>query len=272
MLLSSPHRLYAHGAVAERVCSRMRIQGPQLRMCIVTSKKRISVFTWQNNTFVETRELAPAPELPKAVVWCDDLLICGYRRQYAIVNGNTGDFKEVRSCTMTRFGANHSRAVLQFCTVGRGEPFILSLPKKEFLVNMDGALAIFTAAFVSFSLMPETWRAQTRAQSIDTRAGALCVPEETLRLTGMSLRALWRFSRPILSACSPRRSGFGARVSLLLERVNLDTVVLPVRSNPALLCRTLTCLVENVWVVFLRWSPLRAQICISWFPRPLMIK
>ena len=68
-------------------------QTPVLRLCIVV-KKRLALFYWKNDTFLELSKDLALPDTPKSISWIGESLFIGFRSEYLPLKV-TGEQKEL---------------------------------------------------------------------------------------------------------------------------------------------------------------------------------
>eukprot|EP00029_Vermamoeba_vermiformis_P006348 TRINITY_DN2461_c0_g1_i1.p1 TRINITY_DN2461_c0_g1~~TRINITY_DN2461_c0_g1_i1.p1 ORF type:complete len:890 (+),score=177.72 TRINITY_DN2461_c0_g1_i1:46-2715(+) len=90
--------------------------GGQLRLCVAMSRKLI-VYQWAGNEFREIKEFS-VPDSVKSIVWCDQALCVGFKKEYNMINLSTGAMSELFS-------------------VGKGTPMAVPLGDQQILLNRD---------------------------------------------------------------------------------------------------------------------------------------
>mmetsp|Transcript_7714 Transcript_7714/g.10647 ORF Transcript_7714/g.10647 Transcript_7714/m.10647 type:complete len:888 (-) Transcript_7714:2-2665(-) len=100
-----------------------------LNLCVAT-KKKLVIFAWDGNDFIEIRELA-LPDSAKTLVWCGDSVCVGFKKEYNLINVQTG-------------------AMTELFPTGRNQtPLACLIPGQQVLLDRDT-----TSIFIGFDSKP----------------------------------------------------------------------------------------------------------------------
>ncbi|RWS29194.1 vam6/Vps39-like protein [Leptotrombidium deliense] len=105
-----------------------------LRMCVVV-KKKLMLFYWKNNEFLELGELA-VPDIPKVIAWCAESLYVGFKSEYSLIKV-TGEQKEL-------FPTNTEPVVISLGGFNVGSEwndcgFAMGRDQKTFIFDKEGS-------------------------------------------------------------------------------------------------------------------------------------
>nr|XP_058962546.1 vam6/Vps39-like protein [Pocillopora verrucosa] len=89
----------------------------ELKLC-VSVKRKLQLFSWRNGEFQEREDLL-VPDAAKALVWSEDSLCVGFKKEYSLIKTGTGAATEL------------------FSTGRHLEPTIASLPSGELILCRD---------------------------------------------------------------------------------------------------------------------------------------
>ena len=64
--------------------------GKQMKLCAVSKKGRLMFFYWSKGGFCKLFEEQSCPETPKTVVWSGNNICVGMKREYLMMNAETG--------------------------------------------------------------------------------------------------------------------------------------------------------------------------------------
>lgn len=92
-------------------------------------KRKLLIFTWQNNEFVETKELA-IPDVAKSLIWCGDSICIGFKREYNFIHVQTG-------------------AMSELFPTGKGGPLSTHLPNEQILLSRDSKCSPYYSRHMS---------------------------------------------------------------------------------------------------------------------------
>lgn len=68
-----------------------------LRMCVAV-KRKLQLYRWKNRDFHELMADLSVPDIPKAMAWCKDSLCIGFKRDYFLIQVNSGMLKDLFPC------------------------------------------------------------------------------------------------------------------------------------------------------------------------------
>ncbi|XP_059481354.1 vam6/Vps39-like protein [Neocloeon triangulifer] len=69
----------------KKVTSLTGITSVMVRMCVVV-KRKLQLFYWKRDKFLDFRDDISVPDIPKAVEWCDDKIVVGFKGEYKLID------------------------------------------------------------------------------------------------------------------------------------------------------------------------------------------
>eukprot|EP01128_Nolandella_sp_AFSM9_P012212 TRINITY_DN9057_c0_g1_i1.p1 TRINITY_DN9057_c0_g1~~TRINITY_DN9057_c0_g1_i1.p1 ORF type:complete len:920 (-),score=186.09 TRINITY_DN9057_c0_g1_i1:146-2812(-) len=85
---------------------------------VAAVKRKLIIFKWEGNEFVQQKELSGIPEAVKTCVWCGQALCIGFKREYNLIDINNGGMTEL------------------FPT-GKSNPLVAVMPNEQLLLGRD---------------------------------------------------------------------------------------------------------------------------------------
>jgi hypothetical protein len=53
-------------------------------MCVAV-KRRLQLFYWKKDKFLDFREDLCVPDIPRALAWCEETIVVGFKGEYCLI-------------------------------------------------------------------------------------------------------------------------------------------------------------------------------------------
>ncbi|CAB3386269.1 Hypothetical predicted protein [Cloeon dipterum] len=118
-----------------------------VRMC-VSVKRKLQLYYWKKDKFLEFREDISVPDTPRAIEWCDETLVLGFRGEYKLI--------EISKLKQE-----------DLFPIKPQEPLVTKLSEKTFALGNDCKCILMNTEGVPIQNVPVKWKEAPEAIEYD---------------------------------------------------------------------------------------------------------